>query len=64
MNSNRPLTSLRFSVTGTHSVIFEGVEATGRRVEIIEFTMYRVEDGKFADVWDLADMDASLTQIS
>lgn len=33
-------------------------------MEIIEFTMYRVEDGKFADVWDLADMDASLTQIS
>lgn len=55
---------LRFSVTGIHSGIFAGVVATGRRVEIIEFTMYRVVDGRFADVWDLADMDAVLTQIS
>jgi predicted ester cyclase len=38
-------------------------QATGRRVTISEFTLYRLEDGKFAEVWDLADMDALMRQI-
>jgi hypothetical protein len=28
-----------------------------------EFTLYRVEDGKFAEVWDLTDMEAVMRQI-
>jgi predicted ester cyclase len=28
-----------------------------------EFTLYRVEDGKFAELWDLVDMDAVMRQI-
>jgi predicted ester cyclase len=28
-----------------------------------DFTFYRLEDGKFAEVWDLADMDAVMRQI-
>jgi predicted ester cyclase len=43
---------------------FQGIEATGRRVTISEFTFYRLEDGKFAEVWDLADMDAVMRKIS
>jgi steroid delta-isomerase-like uncharacterized protein len=58
------LISLHFSVTGTHRGGFQGISATGRRVAISEFTIYRVEDGKFADVWDLADMDGVLRQIN
>jgi steroid delta-isomerase-like uncharacterized protein len=57
------LISQHFSVTGTHRGSFEGTEATGRRVTISQFTIYRVEDQKFADVWDLADMDAVRRQI-
>jgi predicted ester cyclase len=57
------LVSLHFSVTGTHRGSFEGTDATGRRVTISQFTIYRVEDQKFADVWDLADMDAVRGQI-
>jgi predicted ester cyclase len=57
------LIALHFSVTGTHRGSFEGTEATGRRVTISQFTIYRVEDQKFADVWDLADMDAVRRQI-
>jgi predicted ester cyclase len=30
---------------------------------ISEFTFYRIENGKFAEVWDLADMDALMRQI-
>ena len=52
-----------FTVTGTHRGAFQGIEATGRRVIISEFTFYRLEDGKFAEVWDLADMDAVMRQI-
>jgi steroid delta-isomerase-like uncharacterized protein len=55
--------AVHFTVTGTHRGAFQGVEATGRRVSISEFTLYRVEDGKFAEVWDLAEMDAVMRQI-
>ena len=55
--------ALHFTVTGTHRGAFQGIEATGRRVTASEFTLYRVEDGKFAEVWDLTDMDAVIRQI-
>ena len=55
--------AVHFTVTGTHRGAFQGIEATGRRVTISEFTLYRVEDGKFAEVWDLTDMDAVMRQI-
>jgi aspartyl-tRNA synthetase len=53
-----------FTVTGTHRGAFQGIEATGRRVAISEFTLYRVEDGKFAEVWDLTDINGVIRQIS
>ena len=55
--------AVHFTVTGTHRGAFQGIEATGGRVTISEFTFYRLEDGKFAEVWDLADMDAVMRQI-
>ena len=55
--------ALHFTVTGTHRGTFQGIEATGRQVTISEFTLYRVEDGKFVEVWDHADMDAVMRQI-
>jgi steroid delta-isomerase-like uncharacterized protein len=55
--------AVHFTVTGTHRAAFQGIEATGRRVTSSEFTFYRLEDGKFAEVWDLADMDAVMRQI-
>jgi predicted ester cyclase len=32
-------------------------------VTISEFTLYRVEEDKFAEVWDLSDMDGLMKQI-
>jgi steroid delta-isomerase-like uncharacterized protein len=55
--------AVHFTVTGTHRAAFQGIEATDRRVTTSEFTFYRLEDGKFAEVWDLADMDAVMRQI-
>lgn len=57
------LIALHFSVTGTHRGDFQGIAPTGRRVTISEFTLYRVKDGKFTDVWDLADMASVLDRI-
>jgi steroid delta-isomerase-like uncharacterized protein len=54
---------VHFTVTGTHQGTFQGIEATGRRVSVSEFTLYAVEDGKFAQVWDLLDTNALLEQI-
>ena len=55
--------AVHFTVAGTHRGAFQGIEATGRRVTISEFTLYRVEDARFAEVWDLTDMDAVMRQI-
>jgi aspartyl-tRNA synthetase len=55
--------AVHFAVTGTHRGTFQGIEATGRRVAISEFTLYRLEGGKFAEVWDLADMQILMKQI-
>jgi steroid delta-isomerase-like uncharacterized protein len=57
------LVSLHFTVTGTHRGTYLGVPATNRRVAIAQFTIYRVENGLFADVWDLADMTAIPAQL-
>ena len=56
--------ALHFTVTGTHRGVFREIEATGRQVTTSEFTLYHVEDGKFAEVWDLTDMDAVMRQIT
>lgn len=54
---------LHFTVTGTHRGTFRGREATGRKVSVTEFTLYKVEDGKFAEVWDLLDTKEIMQQI-
>lgn len=61
--TERDLISLHFTVTGTHLATFQGIEATGRRIAVQEFTLYRVEGGKFAQVWDLLDVNSLLGQI-
>jgi predicted ester cyclase len=43
--------------------VFREIEASGHRVMTSEFTLYHVEHGKFAEVWDLTDMDAVMRQI-
>ncbi|MEW5812763.1 MAG: ester cyclase [Actinomycetota bacterium] len=58
------LISLHFTVTGTHRGTYLDLPATHRRVAITQFTLYRVTDGLFADVWDLADMAAIPGQLT
>jgi predicted ester cyclase len=55
--------ALHFTVAGTHKGNFQGIEPTGRRVTTSQFTLYHVVDGKFADVWDLLDIESVVKQI-
>ena len=55
--------AVHFTVTGTHQGTFQGIEPTGRRVTVSEFTLYHVKEGKFDEVWDLTGMVAVMRQI-
>jgi predicted ester cyclase len=55
--------ALHSSVTGTHQGEFRGIQATGRHVTTSQFTLYRLEDGKFTDVWDLIDINSVVDEI-
>ncbi|KAK1249610.1 hypothetical protein MKX08_009613 [Trichoderma sp. CBMAI-0020] len=55
--------ALHLSVTGTHKGEFQGIQPTGRRVTSSQFTLYRLQDGKFTDVWDLIDINSVVDQI-
>jgi predicted ester cyclase len=50
--------SAHFVDTGTHRGPFRGVAPTGRRVRTQEFAMYRLRDGRIAEVWVTADNTA------
>ncbi|PTD05236.1 Aspartate-tRNA ligase, mitochondrial [Fusarium culmorum] len=49
--------TVRFKDSGTHQGEFRGYQATGRKVETTEVTLYHVVDGKFAEIWPLIDFD-------
>ncbi|QPC78278.1 hypothetical protein HYE68_009030 [Fusarium pseudograminearum] len=55
--------TVRFKDSGTHQGEFRGYQATGRKVETTEVTLYHVVDGKFAEIWPLIDFDAVVEQI-
>lgn len=52
-----------FIDTGTHSDTFLDTAATGRRVQLQEFAVYRHEAGRLAEVWVAADNMRLLQQI-
>lgn len=49
--------------TGTHEGAFGDVPATGKRVEITNFIVQRIEDGKIVETWTGWDNLAFLKQI-
>jgi predicted ester cyclase len=56
--------ALHFTVSGTHKGELNGYKPTGRKVSTSQFTLYHVVDGKFAEVWDLVDMQSLIKQIT
>ena len=58
-----PWIAAHFLDTGTHGGTFLDVPATGRAVEIQEFSTYRVVAGKIVEVWVAADNFDLLRQL-
>lgn len=55
--------ALRTTFRGTHRGEYAGVPATGKRVEFAAIDLLRVEGGRMAEHWGLADDLGLLTQL-
>ena len=53
----------RFVWRGRHTGPYGGTEATGKRVEIADFAVWRFEDGQVAEISTIQDQFALLKQI-
>ena len=53
----------RVTLEGTHRADFAGIPATGKRMKVFDFAMYRIADGKITDIWSLIDMQAMRDQL-
>ena len=53
----------RGMLAGTHRGAFMGMPATDRSVDIAWIDLFRVHDGRIAEVWHLEDVPAMLTQL-
>lgn len=52
-----------YTLTGTHRGEFEGVAATGRRVEVRGLQLGRFENGQIVERWGATDMAGLLSQL-
>lgn len=50
--------AVRLHDSGTHHGAYRDIEATGRRIEVQELVIYRLEEGRIAECW--GDLDAVL----
>ena len=53
----------RVTLEGTHSADFAGIPATGKRMKVYDFAMYRIVDGKITDIWSLIDIQSMREQL-
>ena len=57
------LVCVRCVWTGTHSGEWMGVPASGKKIKVANVDVYRLEDGKFAEHWDVMDAMSIFKQI-
>lgn len=55
--------AIRIHSTGTQLGAFNGIPATGRKVSIEEFHIFRLEHGKIAEQWGMPDVHGLLEQL-
>lgn len=53
----------RFTHTGTHTQTIRGIPPTGKTFSYRTIDIWRVENGKFAEHWDLTDVAEVLNQL-
>lgn len=54
---------LRATDTGTHEGEFEGIAPTGRQVTMGQIGIYRMVDGRIAEIWEQADHAGFMQQL-
>lgn len=55
--------AVRFTVTGTHSAPYMGIPPQGRKVNFTGMVLYRLRDGRIAEVWLHPDNVTILQQL-
>jgi len=55
--------AVRATLEGTPEGEFAGISATGKRMKVYDFVMYRISDGKITEVWSLVDMQGLRDQL-
>jgi len=55
--------AVQYTVEGTHTGEYQGVEPTGHTVEWTGLAMYRIEDGEIAEIWIEEDRLGLLQQL-
>lgn len=63
MCSDGEIVTVRYSARGTHTGEYRGVEPTGLEATWTGIGMYRVEDGKIAEIWLEEDRLGLLEQL-
>jgi steroid delta-isomerase-like uncharacterized protein len=53
-----------FRSTGTHEGLFQRYPATGKRIEITETCIYRLDDGRIVEQWIYPDIASLQNQLS
>jgi steroid delta-isomerase-like uncharacterized protein len=54
----------RWSATGTHTGNLFGMPPTNKRVKMIGITIFRIEDGQIAELWDVWDQAGMMAQLN
>ena len=55
--------ALHYIMTGTHQGQFLGVAPTGRRFQLHGVNLYRLQNGKVVETWQLGDVLGFMTQV-
>ena len=55
--------SVRTTVSGKHTGKFFNIESTGKSVTIAQYTIFRIQDGKIAEGWNLGNAAGLLEQV-
>lgn len=55
--------AIRYTVTGTHKGVFNGIPATGKTINITGYEIVKIENGKIAELWNLSDTFTTLRQL-
>ena len=61
--STDDLVALHYVMTGTHQGHFCGIKPTGSRFRIRGINLYRLEEGKVVETWQLGDVLGFLKQV-